>query len=1035
MMNPNVVSRGAAASGYYNAEGYYASGSKEAEASASWFGKGAEALGLRGSVDDQVFAQILDGQSFKNEDGTLTPDRLMGKIVDGERAHRPGVDLTFKAPKSVSIAALVYEDERVIEAHDKAVKQAMSYVEENLTLTRQKENGELVVRKGLMISSLFRHDTSRSLDPHLHTHAIVANMVLNDSGRHTALHNNEIFEQQKIVSEIYRNALAVSLKDLGYTVNRVGRDKLIELGEVPKELVSQFSKRTEQIDRALKERGLESNPKTRELAALATRAAKDKSVDRSELKRTWEREAEELGLSREKLSKAVEDVRVKGRNRLPGVTRGGVTDGGVNGLMSAISHLSERRTVFSHNDLLQDTLRFSGMSSSQATTAIELKLSDGQLLDLGKNGKGQQLYTTKELIEVEKAVLKAFRHGAKRGGLDPSVEIRGRSRTLQSVVEQSVGRETLSEGQKDAIRVSLLGSSQVVGMQGHAGTGKTYAMSELKKITDNAGYELLGFAPSRKAVEELKEAIPNSMTIQSLLVRQGPKSESNPDKQIWVVDESSMLDTKQMLGLMELSNKLGVRRVVLSGDVKQLDAVGAGTPFQLLQDNGMPTAKMTDIIRQRNETLRMAVVDSIKGEIPAAFTKIGPDIRESDLPEQTAADAYLALSPNERANVGIITPSNKTRVAINLAVRSGLRDEGAIGNTDVKLVSLEPLRLTRAEAASSQSYEEGDVVLSHTTNATAGLKKGSRYHVTSVDKKSIGLQNTQTGELTKFTLSQTSRALKSIEVFTETERSFAVGEAVKFRITDNEHGISNGDKGKIVAINEKAISIAFSSGREVEVPSESLAAQGMDQAYALTGHDMQGATVDHVIVVMKAEERLADQKSFYVGISRARESASLVTNNAEKLADRIADQTGEAPHALIEHLRTVVPNHSAIQERNHTDAQERNRTDTQERNRTDTQEHNHTDTQEHNHTDAQEHNRTDTQEHNHTDTQEHNHTDAQEHNRTAAQEHNRTDAQEHNQTVEDLLKDRSADQNIDTDTARRELLKIMEQKEIGERSL
>ena len=161
MMSATLVSAGAAASGYDKAEGYYSAGSKEAEQAATWFGRGAESLGLSGQVDDALFTRILDGQTFRLQGESLEPDRLMGRMIDGERHHRAGLDLTFSAPKSVSVAALVYKDERLIEAHDKAVKAAMEHVQDHLVQTRYHVNGQKIVQTGGdIIAGLFRHDTS-----------------------------------------------------------------------------------------------------------------------------------------------------------------------------------------------------------------------------------------------------------------------------------------------------------------------------------------------------------------------------------------------------------------------------------------------------------------------------------------------------------------------------------------------------------------------------------------------------------------------------------------------------------------------------------------------------------------------------------------------------------------------------------------------------------------------------------------------------------------------------------------------------------
>jgi len=178
MMSISTVSGGAASSGYYKSEGYYAAGSEEGDAAATWFGEKAEALGLEGRVDDALFTQMLEGVSFKLGKDGPEPDKLMGKIVDGERKHRAGLDLTFSAPKSVSIAALVFDDKRLIEAHDKAVETAMMYIEKKAIQTRVYKNGQLEVETGgKLIAGLFRHDTSRALNPQLHTHSVIINQV------------------------------------------------------------------------------------------------------------------------------------------------------------------------------------------------------------------------------------------------------------------------------------------------------------------------------------------------------------------------------------------------------------------------------------------------------------------------------------------------------------------------------------------------------------------------------------------------------------------------------------------------------------------------------------------------------------------------------------------------------------------------------------------------------------------------------------------------------------------------------------------
>jgi len=908
MMSAAVVSSGAASSRYYKAEGYYAQGSAEADAAAVWFGKAAASLGLEGQVDDALFESLLQGQTYEPTPDGLQKTRLMGRIQNGERQHRPGLDLTFSAPKSVSIAALVFGDERLIKAHDEAVKSALTYVEDALVETRRRINGEIVVVPGKgVIAGLFRHDTSRALDPQLHTHAVIANMVRNDTGGFTALHNTAVFEHVKLGSEIYRASLAKSVTDLGYTVQRTGKDRLVEIVEVPSTLVEQFSKRRQEIEEALTDRNIPENPRSAAMAALATRAVKEAVVDREALRAEWLSEAAQHGLHRSEIDALITGTKFKAATRLGGVTRDGRpildTDRAVH---QAISHLAERQTVFGQKQLLETALRFSNTSTlPELERSIARAAATLQLLPARATGDARDTgFTTQELLDTEKALVRSLRATRNGAQLPTHIVSRGKLRSAAGHTERVLSQQTrLSEGQKDAIRVSLTGPSLFVGIQGLAGTGKTFAMSKLVSMARDQGYAVEGLAPSRQAVSQLREAIPESETVQARLLRQASNTKNDPSKTIWVIDEASMLDNKQALAVMDLAQRLKVARVVFSGDVKQLDGVAAGTPFDLLQKSGLPTAQMSDIIRQRDPVLKDAVLHAVRGEVAQAFDKIGAKILEA--PQgyaQATAKSFLALTPIERRGTGIVTPSNGTRQAINTHVREGLRNTGEIGATSFSLPVLEPLHLSHAEASDPRSYRSGDILLAHQGDRASGLTKGHLYEVNQVVGTQLSLVDRKTLATLSFPVHPENRAIGALEVFAEQARDFAEREDVKFRITDTKAGVSNGDRGRILTIDETSIRVALTSGKEVSLPHDALAAKGMDHAFALTGHDMQGATVDRVIVAMGSCERLANQKSFYVGISRARDEAILVTDDAASLAERLAKETGQSVSALEAYL-------------------------------------------------------------------------------------------------------------------------------------
>ena len=248
MMSGANVSAGAASSQYYRTEGYYIEGSPEAETSTQWFGKVAEEAGYSGKVDDKIFADLLDGK---------TPEggRQMGRIVDGERQHRLGLDVTFSTSKSVSLMALVGGDDRLIAAHDKAVLAGMEAIQSTFAATRRQVDGTMQeITNVRLVSGLFRHDTSRELDPQLHTHAVIANMIkVLGEERYTALHNDSIYANRNAITEIYRTTLEREVRALGYATHR-GEHNEVVLTDVSVEATQGFSKRAKAMREAMKEK-------------------------------------------------------------------------------------------------------------------------------------------------------------------------------------------------------------------------------------------------------------------------------------------------------------------------------------------------------------------------------------------------------------------------------------------------------------------------------------------------------------------------------------------------------------------------------------------------------------------------------------------------------------------------------------------------------------------------------------------------------------------------------------------------------------
>ena len=655
---------------------------------------------------------------------------------------------------------------------------------------------------------------------------------------------------------------------------------------------------------------MKDNAKTAALAALATRAAKNGSLDREELRAGWLKEAKELGFDKERLENSRREVTRRAAMKVPGVTRAGSPPApnmadAIESVKKAISHTSEHNVYYNETTLLTNAIAFAEKADLTAIGhAIEEAKRNGTLITVKDKTGDTGLLTDHKSLNLEREMSRIFRKGMRTPSLKLSSYKNNygkRNFRPETALRNRLARTTLTDGQKDSIQTSLTGKGQFVGVQGYAGTGKTYMLKQLAKEADRAGYKIEGLAPSKQAVAQLQDALPSSETLQARLLRQKSLDrEADPRKTILVVDESSMVSTNQMEKLLQQANEQKIARVVLVGDVKQMDAVSAGTPFALLQKLGMRTAVMDDIQRQRDGDTLAVVKHAIAGEVQEAFEKIGKGIVTVEDIASGAAKTYLTALPQDRKGMGLVTPTNRVREAINTHIREGLRNEGALQGEDHTITTLTPQRLSRVEAADPRSYRVGDVVVPHQSVASAGLTKGRMYDVIDVktDKQTVILQERGGTTPLPFSPTQKSKAAASVDTYEEKTRDFAVGDDVKFRITDQKQGIENGQAAKITAIDSDAIYLKDANGREFEVAQGTLAASGLDHAYALTTHDFQGATVNRIVVAMTANEQLANQKSFYVSVSRARDDVTLITDNAEKLANRLEAQTGEKISAL-----------------------------------------------------------------------------------------------------------------------------------------
>ncbi|MDE0280624.1 MAG: relaxase domain-containing protein, partial [Gammaproteobacteria bacterium] len=445
---------------YYERDGYYAKDDPEHHAASAWAGRGAAALGLEGPVDSDIFKAILGGFV---PDGTDT--RLGRTTGDGEFHHRPGRDLTFSAPKSVSLAALVGGDRRITEAHDRAVKKTLDWFERNAAETRIRdpETGKMV-RAGNQkaVIATFRHDTSRNLDPALHTHSVIANMVRGEDGKWRTMANEGLYASKMLLGALYRNELAGELKGLGYELEKTHADGRFEIAGVSREVIDAFSTRRAEIVAAVEslgQGGTAANPDLARRAALMTRSHK-RDVDKGELHRAWLQRAEELGFDAGSLvlsshvrnlqegekAKEAQETQEEGKTRDGAMDAGmdgqggtgEMVDGGIHSPAAAppqadlfvpepetkekravewaLDHLSERDSVFTGRDLLTAALSYDPGSTSLEKIEKEIRAlkTEEKIHDAPGLAGGDGLATGKAVAD-ERETIFLMRQGQGRG--------------------------------------------------------------------------------------------------------------------------------------------------------------------------------------------------------------------------------------------------------------------------------------------------------------------------------------------------------------------------------------------------------------------------------------------------------------------------------------------------------------------------------------------------------------------------------------------------------------------------------------------
>jgi conjugative relaxase-like TrwC/TraI family protein len=834
---------------------YYAEGERVV---GRWFGRGAGLLGLSGEVKQEEFEALREGchpstAAFLRQ--RQSADRLASDGTIQSRA-RSLYDFTISAPKSVSIMAIIGGDARLIEAHEKAVAETLQEIEV-CTATRVRQFGANEDRiTGNLVMAVYNHDTSRELDPQLHTHAVAANLTYDGTEcRWKALQASGIYERRAYLTEVYRNSLARELRMLGYEVeNRrdsKGRDSGFEIRGISCELIEKHSQRSKQRDDAIGE-FIQRNgrqPTDNEIAVLIRETRADKLIEIStEEVRKRQRER----LSNEE-SKALFGLRTEARAQTIQVMSPN------SALQYAQEHIFERVSVARDYEILFEALRYrrGHIDHEELKGLLAAAESTGTVLRHGNE------VATVATLQREREMIEDINRGI--GACDSL----GNGKCF-------IASDRLRPEQRRAIQFVLDCRDRAVNVQGAAGTGKTATLQELRRGLCEAGREVLAVAPTMSAVEELqKVGFPEAITVERLL--RDSRSRSALKNIVLIVDEAGMVSSRQMSELIRLVDQ-NTARVVFCGDTKQIQSVEAGDALRILENESrVKSIALTDVQRQKPKNYRKAIED-LRRNPERGFKKLETIGAVQEIPwlhrAKHIAKAYVDSNRDNRS-VLVVCPTHHEIDRVTEAIRAIRKENGELGGS-VSVARDISLNWTTAQRTDLRNLRSGQFLGFH--RAVRGIAKGETVEVVQVEAHRVVVQNVR-GK----TRTISSKQAKALDVFER--RTIDVAPGDKLLLTANRRDrtfkATNGEIVTVSELDEKG-RIHLNDGRIMPATFKQFA-----HGYAVTAHRSQGKSVDAVIISGDGMQK----ELFYVAASRGKSEVSVVTSDKERLRESVASST------------------------------------------------------------------------------------------------------------------------------------------------
>lgn len=787
-----------------------------------------------------------------------------GEKIEGEWLGLGAETLGLKG------AVALFQDKRILELHERAVRQAMLELEKRAESRVRKsgQNGERVT--GNLVTACFRHETSRELDPHLHTHCVVMNATFDPvENRWKALHPAGMYRAHRFATNFYRHELCKGLQALGYEIENHARG--FEIKGVPQSVIARFSKRHQQIDEETRER-LAKGEKTGNINDLRERVAhgnrrrklKDSTADR--LRSAWsdEMQPEELSALR----------------ALHAITPRPAEKANLSEIMAwADEHLFERRAVIHEHELMAAALE-RGRGLDFDLVALRLAIDQRGYL----REKNADKLTSREVLAWESEVVIAAHDG------------RNRHVALNREYRPSA---SLSAEQTVAVEKILRSRDFITLFRGGAGTGKSFALKEVERGLTAASRPVVVLAPQRQQVQDLQADGLAANTLAHFLQQKQLARDA-----VVIVDEAGQIGARQLGELIRVV-RANHGRLILSGDTRQHGAVAASDALRAIEKHaGLKPAVIRSIRRQDpklGETAaqrtfirayRKAVKAAADGKVAASFDALDRlgCIREvhDENPHETLAAEYLAAV--ERKDRTLVVAQTREEVRnVNEAVRIKLQEAGKLG-AGATLTTYQPVDLDEAQKRDARFYQEGQHV--SFIRGYGRFARGELCPVVGANDRGVVIEKNgvQTTMSYRYADRFTVAAAKPMEV--------APGDRLQLKFNGKSVEGTRLNNGELVTVCEVArdgsLVVETDAGtRKTLAPAQRLLVRG----YAVTSYGSQGKTVDTVIMADAANRLATDAHQWYVTISRGRKRVLVFTPDKAVLRFQV-QQAGERELAL-----------------------------------------------------------------------------------------------------------------------------------------